>query len=120
LFFTQPFGDRYVEAYTAANAKRPMAELLGAGQLTAKVEPNIYINSVVEVSPGKWTAEVISTRTYFNRRTREGEAFITREKFDLVVIPPKTLTWLKENIAYQPVFEEIQNQRLMIDNVTLL
>lgn len=120
LFFTQPFGDRYVEAYTTANAKRPMTELLGTGQLTAKIEPNIYVHSVVETSPGKWSAEVISTRTYFNRRTRSGEAFITREKFDLVVVPPKTLVWQKENLPYQSVFEEMQNQRLMIDGITAL
>ena len=120
LFFTQPFGDRYAEAYTTANAKYPMNELLGPGRFSSRVESNVDINNVVEVSPGKWTADVISTQTYFNRRTKEGEAFIRHEKFDLVVTPPIVSTWEKKNEPYHPVFKEMENQRLKIDGITAL
>jgi len=119
-FLTQPFGDRYTEAYVAASAKYPMSELLGKGRFVSKVEPNIDVNSVVEVSPGKWTAEVISTQTYYNRKTNEGEAFIRHEKFDLIVTPPSVKVWEKSNKPYQEVFEEMERQRLMIDGITSL
>lgn len=118
-FVVQPFQDAYVVGRSRSpDLKRySTQEMLATGSIDSRIDPSIDINGLVEISSGVWTAEVISTQIYSNRRTKEGEAYIMREKIELEVISPRVKIWQKEDSAYSSVFKELEQQRLMIKSI---
>jgi hypothetical protein len=115
-FFVQPFRDYYVPAYSSTQKDYPFEQLLNRGRFSSQVEQNIAINALTEISPGKWTAEIISTQTLFDRRTRAGTAYVKRERVELIVVPPQYSTFEPQQKSYSPVFSELEAQRLMFTN----
>lgn len=118
-FLSQPFQEAYVigRSRSLDLKKYSPQDMLVAGTIDSRIDPSIDINGLVEVSPGVWSAEMISTQIYSNRRTKQGEAYIMREKIELEVIYPRVKIWQKEDLPYSPVFKELQQQRLMIKSI---
>jgi hypothetical protein len=118
-FVENPFQSQYVLAFAKAyNASYPISAFTSVGKFTSEVEQkSLRVTQVKEVNPGKWLVYLVSKRTITSTQDKKALYDIKAEEITLEVTLPHVQTWEPKESPYSTVFQELENQRLLITNI---
>jgi hypothetical protein len=118
-FVETPFQSQYALAFANAYSKSyPIASFTSVGKFTSEIEQNsLRVTQVKEVSNGKWLAYLVSTRVITSTQDKKALYDIKAEEIHLEVTLPHVQTWEPKESPYSAVYQELENQRLLITNI---
>lgn len=118
-FVKTPFQGEYTLAFANAyNKSYPISSFTSVGKFISQVEQNsLKITNVQETAPGQWKAYLVSTRVITSSQDRKAIYDVKAEEIQLEVTLPHVESWEPKESPYSTVFQQLENQRLLITSI---